>query len=260
MLNRVIAIELIRIMTTGRTAPLLCACVDHDARQAGEFVVKVLGAPTGANRALFELIGSRLASHFGILVPDPAVVQLEQDFVDVLSEHLPERASSLQDSVGPNFGSRVLSPMATWLVDRIIPDAMFRDAANIFAFDALIQNPDRRAENPNLFTQGDNIYAYDHETSFSFLMALGKSAEPWNLEREGYLDRHVFYSRLKSKEIDLRDFADRLNDLSPRALATMREEIPAEWMHTDLERIETHLLDVRKNSGKFVEQVKRRLA
>jgi hypothetical protein len=64
---------------------------------------------------------------------------------------------------------------------------MWRDAVNIFAFDALIQNPDRRSANPNLFTQGDNIYVYDHETSFSFLVAVVKSAEPWNLEAEQYL-------------------------------------------------------------------------
>jgi len=138
---------------------------------------------------------------------------------------------------------------------------MFRDATNIFAFDALIQNPDRRVENPNLFTQGDSIYVYDHEeTSFSFLVAVSPSEEPWNLEREAYLDRHVFYSGLRAKEIDLVDFGQWLKDLTPEVLTTIREEVPQEWAHEDQKRIEGHLVEVQKNTEKFLEQIRRRLA
>jgi hypothetical protein len=151
--------------------------------------------------------------------------------------------------------------MTTWLVNRMIPEAMFRDAANIFAFDALIQNIDRRVDNPNLFTQGDSIYVYDHEeTSFSFLLALSPSAEPWNLEREEYLERHVFYSRLRAKEIDLQDFGHELKALTKEVLTAISEEVPPEWVHEDLKRIEDHLMEVQKNTEKFVEQVRRRLA
>jgi hypothetical protein len=151
--------------------------------------------------------------------------------------------------------------MTTWLVNRVIPEAMFRDAVNIFAFDALIQNPDRRVENPNLFTQSDNIYVYDHEeTSFSFLLAVSPSAEPWNLERETYLERHVFYSRLRGKEIDLTDFGRELKALTREVLTAIREEVPPEWVHEDLKRIEDHLMEVQRNTEKFVEQIRRRLA
>lgn len=86
-----------------------------------------------------------------------------------LVDRNPELAASLQASLGLNFGSKVLYPASIWPVNRSIPEAMWRDAVNIFAFDALIQNPDRRPENPNLLTQGDNVYVYEHETSFSFL-------------------------------------------------------------------------------------------
>jgi len=138
---------------------------------------------------------------------------------------------------------------------------MFRDATNIFAFDALIQNHDRRVENPNLFTQGDSIYVYDHEeTSFSFLLAIAPSDEPWNLEREAYLNRHVFYSRLRTKEIDLVDFGQCLEDLTAEVLTTIREEVPQEWRHEDLQRIEEHLVELQKNAEKFLEQIRRRLA
>jgi hypothetical protein len=220
-------------------------------------VVKLLSS----RGALLELVGSRLATHFGILVPGPAAVQIEQDFADVADGHLRKQVPPRKIGTGLNFGSRVVNPMTTWLVNRMIPEAMFRDATNIFAFDALIQNTDRRVENPNLFTQGDSIYVYDHEeTSFSFLVAISPSQKPWNLEGETYLERHVFYSKLRAKEIDLKDFGQRLKALTKEVLAAIRQEVPPEWMHDDLERIEDHLMKVRENRDKFIEQIRRRLA
>ena len=257
MLARLTATQFIRNMTSGRTAPLLFGCADQNGRHDGEFVVKFLSV----KGTLFELVGSRLATHFGILVPEPAAIQVEQDFADVVNERLRQQMPARNIGVGLNFGSRIINPMTTWLVDRVIPEAMFQDAANIFAFDALIQNPDRRVDNPNLFAQGDNIFVYDHEeTSFSFLVAVSPSDEPWNLERETYLTRHVFYSRLKGKQIDLGDFSHCLKALTPEALMTIREEVPPEWAHEDLKGIESHLMKVRKNADKFVEQIRRRLA
>ncbi len=52
-------------------------------------------------------------------------------------------------------------------------------AAHIFAFDALIQNPDRRYSNQNLLTRGNNIFVYDHELAFSFLEAILPLRHPW---------------------------------------------------------------------------------
>lgn len=253
MLTRLTAAQFIRVMTTGRTSPLLCGCADRNGKHAGEFVVKFLSA----RGALLEFVASRLARHFGILVPEPAAIEVGQEFAKLVSERLKPRRLD----PGLKFGSKVVNPMAIWLVDRSIPEAMFRDAANIFAFDALIQNPDRRVDNPNLFTQGDNIYVYDHEeTCFSFLMALSPSKEPWNLTDEAYLDRHVFYGRLRNKDIDLVDFGERLRLLTAETMKAIRQETPREWARDDLKGIEDHLAQVQSNEEKFVEHVRRRLS
>jgi hypothetical protein len=238
----------------------MCGCVDQNGQAVGEYVVKLLGNRSDSvPGALFEFVGSRLATHFGILVPQPASVEIDSTFAEAIIEAFPPLSTPVRDSVGLNFGSRLVNPMSTWLVGRAIPEAMWRDATNIFAFDALIQNPDRRPDNPNLFTRGDEIYVYDHETSFSFLLAIRPSETPWNLEDESYLNNHVFYSRLKSKEIDLRDFAERLDALTSAVLSNLRAEVPPEWMHPNLERIETHLMRIREHSSEFIEQVRRRL-
>jgi len=247
-------------MTTGRTSPLLCGCSDQHGAPSGEFVVKLLGRPdTGGCGALFEIVASRLANHFGILVPEAAAVDVTPDFARLLSDSLPALVPAINASVGLAFATRVISPMSTWFVGRTIPEVMFAHATKIFAFDSLIQNVDRRTEKPNLFTQGDDLYIYDHENSFSFLFALSVGSKPWILEQDTYLDNHPFYSRLKSKKLELGDFRERLAMLKDDALLKIRRDIPHEWIHEHLNRIEAHLTEVREHADEFVEQVIRRL-
>jgi hypothetical protein len=261
MLLRLTATQFVRVMTSGRTNPILCGCSDAAGNAAGEFVLKLLGQPkAGSCGQLFEFAASRLAQHFGILVPEAAAIEVTQDFARLVADVQPQLAAALQASVGPNFGSRVIKPMSTWLVGRMIPDAMLADATKVFAFDALIQNSDRRDVNPNLFTQGDNIYVYDHETSFSFLFALSASLQPWNLEGQNYLQQHVFYSRLKSRELDFNEFRERLQTLTEPILTRIKNEVPEEWMQGHWERMETHLSQIQAHADEFVDEVRRRLA
>ena len=261
MLLRLTATQFVRVTTSGRTKPIVCGCSDIAGNPAGEFIVKLLGRPkTGNYGALFELVASRLAQYFDILVPEAAAIEITPDFAEIVADVQPQLAAPLQAGVGLNFGSRIINPTTTWLVGRTIPEAMMASAVKIFAFDALIQNPDRRADNPNLFTQGDNIYVYDHELSFSFLLALAASPQPWNLEDHNYLQHHVFYGRLKSRELDLTDFRDRLNSLTEIVLTRIKAEIPKEWIHGNWDRIEAHLNELRPHADEFVEQVRRRLA
>jgi hypothetical protein len=260
MLLRTTAAYFLRVMTAGRTFPILCGCADVSGNSIGEFVVKLLGQPAkGSRGVLYEFVASRLAEHFGILVPEPAAVEITREFSRLLADSQPHLAAALQASVGLNFGSRIMNGMSTWFSGRMIPDAMLGDATKIFAFDALIQNPDRVVERPNLFTRGDDLFVFDHESSFSFLFTIGGHSSPWNLEREAYLRNHVFYSKLRSKRLDLSEFKCRLEALTETEMDKIRSEVPVEWMHGDFERIGEHLGQVRAHLEEFVEQVKRSL-
>lgn len=64
-------------------------------------------------------------------------------------------------------------------MDKAIPDAMRQAAVTIFAFDALVQNPDRRFNNQNLLTRGDDIFVFDHEVAFSFLLDILRLPVIW---------------------------------------------------------------------------------
>ena len=71
MIQRLNAVRFDRFMGSGRTKPMLFGCEDLAGTPAGEYVVKLGGCmDTGSTGLMCELIGSMLARHFGILVPD----------------------------------------------------------------------------------------------------------------------------------------------------------------------------------------------
>ena len=207
-----------------------------------------------------ELIASRLAAYFEISVPEPALVSIEADFAEQVVGTEPSKAKLMMASIGLNFGSRHLTDVVIWPVDKTIPEAMWTSAVSIFAFDALIQNPDRRFSNPNLFSRGDEIFVFDHELAFSFIEALFPSTEPWRLHHCDYLTDHVFFRRLKRREIDLTGFAERLSELPDSILPAVLAEVPPEWNNENVARIEEHLVAVAGQAERFAEEIRRRLA
>jgi hypothetical protein len=165
----------------------------------------------------------------------------------------------MRNSVGLNFGSRQLSDVSTWPVDRAIPETMWQGATDVFAFDSLVQNPDRRFNNPNLFTRGNDIFLFDHELAFSFLLDILESETPWRLDGQQYLSEHVFYRKLKGKPIDIAAFTARLAALPGPALDGILADVPAEWNNENLSKIERHLKMVSDHATEFAEEVRRRL-
>src|ERR1700733_7096944 len=140
MVARVTAVQFHRFMNSGRTSPVLCGCEDELGKR-DDYVVKLRGGlDRGEAGLVCELVASRLASYFGMAVPEPALVLIEADFAELVAAAEPQGAKLLRSSIGLNFGSRQLSDVTAWPVDKWIPEAMWQAAVNIFAFDSLIQN------------------------------------------------------------------------------------------------------------------------
>jgi len=239
---------------------MLCGCEDNGI-SAGDFVIKLRGGvERGESGMQCELVANRLAACFGLAVPDIALVTIEADFAELVAQNQPARTARVRESVGLNFATRQLTDVTTWPVDRQIPEAMFQAAIDVFAFDALIQNPDRRTGNPNLLTRGDTVFIYDHELSFSFLLGILPSETPWNLEDQPYLNDHVFYSKLKEQPIDLQEFTAALVALRGEQLERIIANAPEEWNNENLPRIEGHLRAVSEHAEEFAQGVRRRLA
>ena len=261
MIPQLVTAQFHRFMTAGRTSPALCGCEDDEGNRVDDFVVKLRGGlDNGQKGLLFEVVASRLATHFGLASPDPALVRIDAKFAELVAEREPHHATRMRNSIGLNFGSRLLVDATEWPVDMKIPDSMRQTALNIFAFDALIQNPDRRFENQNLLIRGDDIFVFDHELAFSFLLDIRPSPTPWRLHDQLYLGNHVFYTQLRKKPIDLSRFVDALVALPVGAMQEIVAEVPPEWNNEILQRIEGHLRVVSNHAIEFAEEIRRRLA
>jgi hypothetical protein len=225
---------------------MLC---QNEGEEACEVVVKWRGGQEMSERALVcELMATLLAEDFDLPVPRPYFVEIEPNFV--VAEGKPELAVIAEKSAGLNFGSeRLPSGASTWPKDKPIPVLLRALAAEVFAFDVLIDNPDRRTGNPNLLWTNEEIFLYDHEQAFSFLMGVIGWQPPWTGGNTEFFRGHVFYQQLAG----MRHSWDRLNGalgaLTDARLTEYIEAVPVEWRSNNqaCEKIADYLRDARQN-------------
>jgi hypothetical protein len=216
----------------------------------------------GERGLALELYASMLGAYFGMSCPRPAIVLLEEDLAAVILGQLDgedNKARVVRGSTGLNFGTQFLVNLSAWPIDKPVSLRMQLAAMKVYAFDALIQNPDRAFDNPNLGSRGDDLFVFDHEAAFSFLLHVIQSRTPWRLATEQYLERHVFAKSLKEVVFPA-DFLRLLDNLSDEVTRYFSEQIPNAWRSDDLSKIESHLALMREHAAEFAEEVTRRLA
>jgi hypothetical protein len=161
-MRQLTAVRFERAMTSGRTRPLVLACEEADANADDptptEFLVKLRGSVQAGGVGLTcELIAAEVARFLDLPVPEPAVVEITEEFVRSVPDV--ESREALRKSLGLNFGSRYLSGgYGTWPTGKVVPLSLRPVASEIITFDAFIQNPDRRAERPNLLWKGEELF------------------------------------------------------------------------------------------------------
>lgn len=110
-----------------------------------------------------EMFTTLLARALGLLAPEPVVVVIPEGFDQIAREH-PGCPELLRASVGNNFGTVALG--ADWktlpvgMGTRLFPPDTVE---SILTFDAVVQQADRDADNPNLQWKGDQLAVFDHE-------------------------------------------------------------------------------------------------
>jgi len=253
------ATSLQRILHSGRTKPCIFFCEDETGERNGEYVVKLkAGMETGVNGLAAELIASQLAGFLDIPTPDAAIIELDA----VIAEVIPDAGLALRirGSSGLNFGSRVITGgFDTWPVSKAIPSSLKTLAAEIFAFDAMIQNPDRRADKPNILWKGDELFIIDHEMSLMFVYDILPTPSPWQISNLRFIKGHLFYNALKGQTVNLDRFAGALELLADNTIETMLTNVPEEWRSDNIAKIKTHISEIAQHSNNFVDEVRRTL-
>jgi hypothetical protein len=157
-----------------------------------------------------------------------------------------------------NFGSVYLSGgYKTWPVEKSIPSNLKALATEIFAFDALIQNPDRRSDKPNILWKSDEIFIIDHEMGFSFVYSILQSKEPWKVSEIDFLRKHLFYNKLKGQTLNFDRFAGVLETLAKDGIESILNMVPEEWKTPKIESIGNHLAAICGHVDAFIDEIRR---
>ena len=207
---------------------------------------------------LCEFVAYHLADWLTIATPSPAIAIVTPEFVDTLPGSNPAKAAFAK-SLGPNFATSFLTPgYSTWPTNGPIPHDLFQTCVEMFAFDVLLQNPDRRRDNPNMLWNGEEIYLYDHEMAFSFIFDAKAKTTPidtLNAAALNFFTTHVFFLELRKKKIDLSRMEGALASIKDDAIADVEKHLPGDWKSQHLGPILTYIKALRDNPAKLTRVV-----
>lgn len=262
MLDSVIAVRFDRRMGNGKTWPCQLSCQKADGEEVEVIAKFSAGCERQVGGLVAEAIAAMLAADLDLPVPEPMLVEFDAEFVELIKLRDAALAELASRSCPVAFGSNKLpSGFALLPRDKAIPQTLRSQAADIFAFDALIQNPDRRPENPNCLLDGRNFAIFDHELAFITQGIIGWRP-PWEagaLDGMKDANRHAFYSGLQGTTPDYNRLMGAWRAISDARLNEYRQALPLAWSNDGGVADATlgYLSSVRDNIGPALAEVAR---
>jgi hypothetical protein len=250
------AIRLDHILKSGRTHPVVLDCIHPDKNEQRLMVVKALGPKEITETGLIcEMFGNLVARELGVVTPEPALVNISTQMADALRPRLREPFQP-GIAVGSEFIRAGMTSVLPY--SNLTPEEM-KQAADLYAFDLLTQNPDRMSSNPNCAFIGKDIFAYDFESCFSFIYAILTAEQPWEVSKHGWARKHIFYSSLHKKEVNWKPFLNATSLLTEVKIDELISLLPGTW-HSKTIKIRGHLLVVAAHLKEFEMELQRSIA
>jgi hypothetical protein len=151
--------RIVEVIRTGSTRPLLV-----ETRE-GRFVCKLVNGADGPRTLAAEWIGTQLAAALGLPCLELVALDVPRErAADILDTEVREM---IERGAGLCLGSREL-PGARMARDHELAAADDDFVTRVIALDRLIENPDRRAANPNVLRWGNSLVPIDHASSLPF--------------------------------------------------------------------------------------------
>jgi hypothetical protein len=206
-------------------------------------VTKTIGLPEVQPFSLaHEFLGSRLARLYGLKAPQAEIVMLSHAFLDATRGDLD--ASRLRLEPGLAVGTEFVSDLLPFAVPVLLADDEVMEAAAIYLFDLLTQNPDRSLASPNCGRAARQVVPFDFETAFSFRLAIRK-LDPWRVGDLPFARTHLFHEAVAQSGVDWRAVFDRFKAVPMSAVAEACSTIPGVWAEVGQ--------DVRRHIGGVLE-------
>lgn len=232
MLDSTYAIECLRASSSGRTSPAIMLCEGKSDDDLELYCKLSDKCEEGVIHLAREAITACLAADLDLPIPRPFRVEITDEFIETVSD--PEMKRRFKASCRVGFGStKVPEQFSSWPTAHRADPAMIDKVAAIFLFDGIIQNGDRRVQNPNCLVRGEDLRIIDHDLCFAHGLLFNWTA-PWQTGgmealRQIGENQHVFHASLKGKTPDFSLIKNAWTGLSDTRIDGYQSAIPPEW-------------------------------
>ena len=227
MLPRLTVSRFGRVLSSGRTRPCIVYCENEEGDEL-EFVIKLSGSESGIKGLVCEIIAAEFANDLDLRIPENSLLEISPEFAATVPNV--EIADIMKRSIGWNFATKKLpASYNVVLPGKMLSVELRKTAAEIFAFDAMIQNPDRRLINPNCLTNGNEMVILDHELAFSFLAGVIFWKPPWENGDLNFMKEHVFYEAISKTPVNFDRLAGAIESITYEQIRAYADAVPPEW-------------------------------
>lgn len=257
-LPRVHATEWRELFDSGTTGPMLILGIDQDTGIKDSYILKPSSSPRMYPGAICkEFLGAWTGIELGLNVFEPNVITISPEFAETLKGE--EHYSSMIKSIGLNFGTKYLPGCRKIPSNLVLTNSQTERAEQIITFDMFISNADRGAGNDNLLMHETDLYVFDHELAFSYLLELPflRNPTPWVFQdRElDLLHKHFLYTRLRNTKINISEFIERFTMLGDDFWSRAKNLLPEQWISEDFDTIKNYLTLITENRAIFAKEL-----
>lgn len=253
------ALSSFELFTSGTTQPMAINGVNTKTGENGQYVVKYKNqSRMSASASAFEFLGAWMAQEIGLTAIEAAAINISAEFVSTLAGQDGYKAAS--QSIGLNFGSTYSTGVAQ--IPRTgftLSNEQIDQAKQLFVLDLFIQNIDRGHQRPNVGIHNDNLFVYDHELAYSFLVQLPflRSKTPWILDPADatLYNKHFFYHYLRGRGEDFTSHVDRLTVLNDDFWHCVDLHMPNEFKVSKLTEIRDYTLLFLEHLSEFTASI-----
>lgn len=265
----------------GTTLPCIMVVGDKDGNIKGNYVVKVFGQQhiKQYNPTNKEIFANVLAEEFDLIVPKGAIIYVNETLIAEIQKNPSYRNLELKS--GYYFGCEYIESVLSFS-NVALSNYEKWEVENIFAFDVLIRNFDRRIGKPNILATEDNFILIDHDLSLDIQKSFIEYIEFDNYQNliNGVKGEHIFLNYLKISQIesnddenfvrillhnisvndlnDFNDFCENLRNLNLNKLdfvANQLDQLDVDI--SDYENIKSYLIDIKQNINVFQDLLKK---
>lgn len=231
MLEQVTAQEYVRSSRNGRTRPILLACTNAAGDDVELYAKVSRRCDEGTTNLVREAVAACLAADLGLPIMQPYLVDMPPGWVASVPDQT--LRADIAASAPIAFGSRIAgSQFNAWHPGITLRGEMMASALAIFTFDAIVQNVDRRVENPNCLVLGPTLRIIDHELAFAHRLLIGWRP-PWTPGAMQSLSMppsiHIFYSGLRKQSLDFTPIRAAWSALPDGRIDAYAAALPSAW-------------------------------